>query len=51
MIGEEGQTNERVEIVLCVINRLEEPELRTLIKTIDINAFIAINGIVEVRQY
>lgn len=49
--GEGGQTNERVEIVFCVINRLEEPELRTLIKTIDINAFVAINGIVELRQY
>lgn len=51
IVGEVGQTKESVEIVLCVINRLEEPELRTLIKKIDINAFVAINGVIEVRQY
>ncbi|MEK5206993.1 MULTISPECIES: YitT family protein [Psychrobacillus] len=49
--GEVGHTNEQVEIVICFINRLEEPELRSLIKTIDINAFVAINGIVEMHQY
>ncbi|MET0958973.1 MAG: YitT family protein [Psychrobacillus psychrotolerans] len=49
--GEVGYTNEKVEIVICFINRLEEPELRSLIKTIDTNAFVAINGIVEMRQY
>lgn len=51
IVGEGGQSNERVEIVCCVINRLEEPELRSLIKTLDLNAFVAINGVVEVRQY
>ncbi|MFZ0579154.1 MAG: YitT family protein [Psychrobacillus psychrotolerans] len=49
--GEVGHTNEQVEIVICFINRLEEPELRSLIKNIDINAFVAINGIVEMHQY
>lgn len=51
IVGELGQTNEQVEIVICYINRLEEPELRTLIKNIDNHAFVAINGIVEMRQY
>ncbi|WP_277584797.1 YitT family protein [Psychrobacillus antarcticus] len=51
VVGERGLSNERVEVVFCVINRLEEPELRTLIKAIDLNAFVAINGVVEMRQY
>ena len=48
--GETGQTNVPVEIVFCVINRLEESELRKLIKKIDKNAFVAISGIMELHQ-
>lgn len=51
MVGERGQSNERVEIVSCIISRLEEPELRTIIKKLDLNASVVINGVVELRQY
>lgn len=51
LVGEEGYSNERVEMVYCVINRMEESELKTIIKSLDSKAFVTINEVAEVRQF
>lgn len=47
--GRGGYGNEDVDIIYCVINRMEESKLRTIVREIDPNAFMAITEIAEVR--
>lgn len=47
--GEGGYKNEEVEMVYCVVNRMEESKLKTIIKSMDTNAFVTISDIAEVK--
>jgi uncharacterized membrane-anchored protein YitT (DUF2179 family) len=47
--GRGGFANEPVDIIYCVINRMEESKLRTVVKEIDPNAFMTITDLAEVR--
>lgn len=47
--GRGGYGNEEIDIIYCVINRMEESKLRTIVREIDPNAFMSINEIAEVR--
>ena len=47
--GRGGFSNERMEIVTCVITRMEENKLITIIKEKDPTAFVVITDVAEVR--
>ncbi|MEK3955761.1 MULTISPECIES: YitT family protein [unclassified Psychrobacillus] len=47
--GEGGHKNEKVEMIYCVINRLEESKMKTIIKSLDTEAFITISDVAEVK--
>lgn len=47
--GRGGFSNESTEILDCVINRMEENKLVSIIKDIDDNAFVVISDVSEVR--
>ncbi|GLC87160.1 YitT family protein [Lysinibacillus piscis] len=47
--GRGGFSNEATEILTCVINRMEETKLLSIIKDIDDSAFIVISDVSEVR--
>lgn len=47
--GRGGFSNESTEILNCVINRMEENKLVSIIKDIDEGAFVVISDVSEVR--
>lgn len=47
--GRGGFSNEQSEILNCVINRMEENKLLTIVKDIDEGAFVVISDVSEVR--
>lgn len=47
--GRGGFSNESTEILNCVINRMEENKLISIIKDIDEGAFVVISDVSEVR--
>lgn len=47
--GVGGYKNEPVEIVYCVVNRMEESKLRSIVRQQDPNAFVTFSDIAEVR--
>ncbi len=47
--GEGAYTKDKKKIVFCVITRLEEAKLKSLVEDIDSNAFVAIANVSEVR--
>jgi uncharacterized membrane-anchored protein YitT (DUF2179 family) len=49
MNGEGAYSGEDTKVVFCVITRLEEAELKTIVEEIDPSAFLAIADIAEVR--
>jgi uncharacterized membrane-anchored protein YitT (DUF2179 family) len=49
MNGEGAYSGEDTKVVFCVITRLEEAELKTIVEEIDPSAFLAIADITEVR--
>lgn len=47
--GRGGFSNETMDIVTCVITRMEENKIITIIKEVDPNAFVVITDVAEVR--
>lgn len=47
--GEGAYTGDSKKIIFTVITRLEEAKLKTIVEDIDLNAFVAIGNIAEVR--
>lgn len=47
--GEGAYTGERKQVIFCVITRLEEAKLKSIIEDIDPNAFLAVGAINNVR--
>lgn len=47
--GTGGYTNEQKKVIYCVVTRLEEAKLQSIIEDIDENAFLAIANVAEVR--
>ncbi|WP_332647616.1 YitT family protein [Lysinibacillus sp. 54212] len=48
-LGRGGFSNEETDILQCVINRMEETKMLSIIKEIDPSAFIVISDVAEVR--
>lgn len=47
--GEGAYTGDSKKVVFCVISRLEEAKLKSIVEEIDADAFLAIGSIAEVR--
>lgn len=47
--GTGGYTNEDKRVIYCVVTRLEEAKLQSIVDDIDANAFLAIANVAEVR--
>ncbi|MCQ6279339.1 YitT family protein [Bacillus sp. EB600] len=47
--GEGAYTEDKKKIIFCIINRLEEAKLNTILEEVDRNAFLAVGDIAEVR--
>ncbi|MGE8203994.1 YitT family protein [Heyndrickxia sp. NPDC080065] len=47
--GEGAYTEDEKKVIFCIINRLEEAKLKTILEEIDENAFMAVGDIAEVR--
>ena len=43
--GKRGETREDIEVIFCVITRLEIPKLKIIINRIDENAFVVMHGV------
>jgi uncharacterized membrane-anchored protein YitT (DUF2179 family) len=49
LIGEGAYTGENKKVIFCVITRLEEAKLKSIVEEIDPSAFLAIGNMAEVR--
>jgi uncharacterized membrane-anchored protein YitT (DUF2179 family) len=47
--GEGAYTEDEKKVIFCIINRLEEAKLNTILEEVDRNAFLAVGDIAEVR--
>ncbi|MGE6261046.1 YitT family protein [Heyndrickxia sporothermodurans] len=47
--GEGAYTEDEKKVIFCIINRLEEAKLKTILEEIDDRAFLAVGDIAEVR--
>lgn len=47
--GEGAYTEDEKKVIFCIINRLEEAKLKTILEEIDETAFLAVGDIAEVR--
>lgn len=47
--GEGAYTGDNKKVIFCVINRLEEAKLKTIVEELDPSAFLAVANIAEVR--
>ncbi len=47
--GEGAYTEDKKKVIFCIINRLEEAKLNTILEEVDRNAFLAVGDIAEVR--
>jgi uncharacterized membrane-anchored protein YitT (DUF2179 family) len=47
--GEGAYTEDKKKVIFCIINRLEESKLNTILEEVDRNAFLAVGDIAEVR--
>lgn len=47
--GKGGYKEEHVEVIYCVINKMEESKLKRVIKEVDKNAFITLSDVAEVK--
>lgn len=49
LTGEGAYTGERKKVIFCVITRLEESKLKSIVEEIDPDAFLAVGNVAEVR--